>query len=80
MRPEGVVTLRLDGLQAVLQKMTAEGALPPEDAETVRRMAGDLASPDATVPGRLLVVVSAQDGKLAIRDRTYGILHPITAP
>jgi hypothetical protein len=80
MRPEGVVTLRLDGLQALLQKLTAEGDLPPEDADTVRRMSGDLASPDPTVPGRLLVVVSAQDGKLAIRDRTYRILQPITAP
>ena len=80
MRPEGVVMLRLDGLQALLQKLTAEGGLPPEDADTVRRMADDLASPDATVPGRLLIVLSAQDGKLAIRDRTYRILNPITTP
>ncbi len=80
MRPEGAVALRLDGLQPTLQKLTAEGGLPPEDAELVRQMMDDLASPDAAVPGRLLIAITAQDGRLAIRDRSYRILRPITVP
>ena len=80
MRPEGAVTLRLDGLQPTLQKLTAEGGLPPEDAELIRQMVDDLASPDAAVPGRLLIAIAAQDGRLSIRGRPYWVLNPITAP
>src|SRR5262249_30973559 len=35
MRPEGVLTLRLDGLQPTLQRLTEEGALPPALAEAI---------------------------------------------
>jgi hypothetical protein len=80
MRPEGAFTFRLDGLEPMLQKHTAEGALTPEDAQLIARMAGNLGTADAAVPGRLLIAVTAQDGRLSIRDRTYRLLHPITAP
>jgi hypothetical protein len=80
MRPEGAFTFRLDGLEPMLQKLTAEGALMPEESQLIARMVGDLASPDGAVPGRLLIAVAAQDGRLTVRDRTYRILHPITAP
>ena len=80
MRPEGAFTFRLDGLEPMLQKQTAEGALTPEDAQLIARMAGNLGTADAAVPGRLLIAVTAQDGRLSIRDRTYRLLHPITAP
>lgn len=80
MRPQGTLALRLDNLQPTLQKLTAEGALAPQDSELILRLAEELASPDAAVPGRLLIAVAAQDGRLTVRDRTYRILHPITAP
>jgi hypothetical protein len=80
MRPQGALALRLDNLQPTLQKLTAEGALAPQDSELILRLAEDLASPDSAVPGRLLIAVAAQDGRLTVRDRTYRILHPITAP
>lgn len=80
MRPEGALALRLDGLQPTLQKLTAAGDLPPADAERVRQMVEDLASPDVAVPGRLLIAIAAQDGRLTIGDRPYRILRPITAP
>lgn len=80
MRPQGAVTLRISGLQPTLQKLTAEGVLAPEDAELIARIVGDLASPDVGDPGRVLIAVSAQGGRLTVRDRTYRILHPITAP
>jgi hypothetical protein len=80
MRPEGAFTFRLDGLEPMLQKLTAEGALMPEESQLIQRMAGDLATPDAAAPGRLLIAVTAQGGRLTVRDRTYGFLHPITAP
>jgi hypothetical protein len=80
MRPEGAVTLRVAGLQPTLQKLTAEGVLAPEDAELIQLKANDLASPDVGDPGRMLIAISAQDGRLTVRDRTYRILHPVTAP
>ena len=80
MRPEGAVTLRISGLQPTLQKLTAEGVLAPEDAELIAQKAADLSSPDLGDPGRVLIAISAQGGRLTVRDRTYRILHPITAP
>lgn len=80
MRPEGAFSFRLDGLEPMLQKLSVEGALTPEQAKLISRMAGDLASPDAGVPGRLLITVAAQDGRLTVGDRTYGLRHPITGP
>jgi hypothetical protein len=80
MRPEGAVTLRISGLQPTLQKLTAEGVLAPEDAELIARKAGDLSTPDVGDPGRVLIAITAQGGRLTVRDRTYRILHPIAAP
>jgi hypothetical protein len=80
MRPQGALAVTLDHLEPSLQKLTAEGALAPEDSDLLLRLAGDLARPDEAVPGRLLLAVTAQDGRLSVRDRTFRILQPITAP
>ncbi|HVG82280.1 MAG TPA: DUF2125 domain-containing protein [Methylomirabilota bacterium] len=80
MRPEGAVALRLAGLHPTLQKLTAEGVLAPEEADLIARRAGELSSPDLGDPGRLLIAVSAQDGRLTVRERTYRILQPVSAP
>jgi hypothetical protein len=80
MRPQGALAVTLDHLEPSLQKLTAQGALAPEDSDVILRLAGDLASRDEAVPGRLVLAVTAQDGRLTVRDRTFRILEPITAP
>jgi hypothetical protein len=80
MRPEGALSVRVAGLQPTLQKLTAEGVLAPEEADLIALRASDLSTPDLGDPGRLLIAVSAQNGRLTVRDRTYRILQPISAP
>jgi hypothetical protein len=80
MRPEGALTVRVAGLQPTLQKLTAEGVLTPEEADLIALRASDLSTPDLGDPGRLLIAISAQDGRLTVRDRTYRILQPVSAP
>jgi hypothetical protein len=80
MRPEGALTLRLDGLQATLSRLADAGALSSQLAELIGKRVAELGAPDDRVPGRLLIGVTAQNGSLTIQDHSYWTLSPITGP
>lgn len=80
LRPEGAVTLRLEGLQQTLQKLSREGTLSPEFAEFIGQHIAELAVADERVPGRLLISLAAQDGRLTSQEHLLGVLTPITGP
>jgi hypothetical protein len=80
LRPEGAFAFRLDGLQATLQRLTDAGDLSPEFAELIGQHIAELSVPDDRVPGRLLIGVTAQDGRLTVQDHLVDVLTPITGP
>ena len=80
MRPEGALTLRLDGLQGTLQRFADDATLSPQLAELIGERIAELGAPDERVPGRLLIALTAQEGRLTVQDREVGLLSPLTGP